>query len=139
MSGTNDTSKLDPPKPTVLQEAEYLINGPRRDDYGSALESFQKIATGWEVILGYHVTPEQVALCMDWLKTCRWLNGQQRDSLVDKGGYTGLVDIMQEERKQLSEIKANVASPWPNYRCPICEVECDSQESLVRHQVTMMH
>jgi len=77
-------------KPTVLTEAEKIINGPRRDAYGDAVESFDAIAVGWAVILGAGVTGTQVALCMDWLKTCRFLSAKDRDSLVDKGGYTAL-------------------------------------------------
>ena len=75
---------------TTLQEAERIINGPRRDAYGDAVESFDRIAAGWSVIVGTEVNGTQVALCMDWLKTCRFLSAVDRDSLVDKGGYTGL-------------------------------------------------
>ena len=75
---------------TVLQEAERIINGQRRRDYGDAKESFERIAVGWSVILETPVTGVQVALCMDWLKTARFLKSGDRDSLVDKGGYTGL-------------------------------------------------
>ena len=79
-----------PDQSPVLAEAEHIINGPRRDAYGDAVESFDRIAVGWAVILGAPVTGTQVALCMDWLKTCRFLTANDRDSLVDKGGYTGL-------------------------------------------------
>jgi Domain of unknown function (DUF6378) len=102
MTSTGSEPILSPFK-SVLIEAEHIINGPRRDDYGPALQSFEKIADGWTLILGVIVSPEQVALCMDWLKTCRWLNGQQRDSLVDKAGYTALIQKMQEERSGQGE------------------------------------
>jgi hypothetical protein len=75
---------------SVLQEGERIIHGPRRDDYGDAKESFGKIAAGWSIILAADVSGTQVALCMDWLKTCRFLASYDRDSLVDKAGYTGL-------------------------------------------------
>jgi Domain of unknown function (DUF6378) len=80
----------------VLQEADQIIHGERRDTYGAVEESFVNIATGWSVIFGCEVTGVQVALAMDWLKTCRFLTAQDRDSLVDKGGYTGLAAILQE-------------------------------------------
>lgn len=80
---------------TVLQEAERIINGPRRDAYGGVEDSFNKIALGWSVVLNVTVSASQVALCMDWLKTCRFLTSSDRDSLVDKGGYTALVAILQ--------------------------------------------
>jgi hypothetical protein len=82
---TEETNDLD-----VLAEAIQIINGARRDAYGDVNESFDAIATGWTVIVGTQVTGIQVALCMDWLKTCRFLNAKDRDSLVDKGGYTAL-------------------------------------------------
>lgn len=73
----------------VLQEAERIISGQRREDYGDVGASFQLIADLWSPILGIEVTPEQVALCMIQLKIARALNGWQRDSIVDIAGYTG--------------------------------------------------
>lgn len=66
---------------TVLEEAQKIISGQRREDYGSPLESFTRIADLWGVVLGTEVTPEQVALCMIQLKVARAMNGMQRDSL----------------------------------------------------------
>jgi hypothetical protein len=75
----------------LLDEAEKLINGQRHDDYGSASENFDRIAHGWSEILGHDVTRVQVALCMDWLKTCRLITSPgHRDSWIDKLGYTAL-------------------------------------------------
>lgn len=81
-------------KLTVLQEAEKLINGDRRDDYGSADESFNQIAGLWSVVLGTDVTAEQVALCMIMLKVSRYLHSSQRDSVVDLCGYAGLLEVL---------------------------------------------
>lgn len=75
----------------LLEEAEKLINGQRHEDYGSAAENFDRIAHGWSEILGHDVTRVQVALCMDWLKTCRLITSPgHRDSWIDKLGYTAL-------------------------------------------------
>jgi hypothetical protein len=80
-------------KKGIIQEADEIINGARRDDYGGAEESFTKIWIGWDIINQSDIPgPEKVALCMDWLKTCRYLNGRQRDSLVDKIGYVGCIE-----------------------------------------------
>ena len=84
---------------SVAQEAERLINGEKRDDYGGALKSFSRIAELWSPILDVTVTPEQVAFCMVQLKIARWLNGQQRDSLVDAIGYVALVEHIERERE----------------------------------------
>lgn len=74
----------------ILEEAKEVINGPRAEDYGPIEENFQRIATGWEVILGTSVAPRQVALCMDWLKTCRLIHSHHIDSYIDKAGYSAI-------------------------------------------------
>lgn len=79
---------------SVLQEAERIINGERRTDYGPAEESFNEIAGLWSVVIGVTVTPEQVALCMIMLKISRYLEGSQRDSVVDLCGYAGLLEVL---------------------------------------------
>jgi len=81
---------------SINAEADRIINGQRRDDYGPAKESFEKIATGWSVILGTEVSAHQVALAMVWLKTCRALQGFHRDSFVDICGYAGLAEVLNE-------------------------------------------
>jgi hypothetical protein len=85
-------------KESILQEAEKIVNGDRRKDYGGPLESFTKIAALWSPILGVDITPDQVALCMIGLKIARATNGMQRDSLVDIAGYAGCIELMQNER-----------------------------------------
>lgn len=79
----------------LFEEAEATISGPRRGDYGSASESFKRIALTWSAVLGVTVTAQQVALCMVGLKICREANGHKHDSLVDICGYTGLLAEME--------------------------------------------
>jgi len=88
---------------TVLDIAKGLIYGEKEADYGTALESFDRIARGWSVILGVEITAEQVALSMDWLKTCRLINtpGHQ-DSLYDKAGYTGCYEKIMIDRENIA-------------------------------------
>lgn len=75
----------------LMDEAEATINGPRARDYGDAYENFSRIATGWGEILRVDVEPVQVALCMDWVKTCRLITSpHHRDSWIDKIGYSAL-------------------------------------------------
>ena len=80
---------------SVLQEAERLINGPRRDAYGDVQSSFEAVARGWADIIGAPVTAEQVALCMVWLKVMREAHSPKRDNLVDICGYAGLAEKLQ--------------------------------------------
>ena len=81
---------------TVLQEGQRIIRGDRREEYGPAKDSFAQIATGWAIILKTDVVATDVALCMAWLKLCRFLNSTDRDSLVDLAGYTGLAAVLEE-------------------------------------------
>jgi len=75
----------------ILDTAKSTINGDRQEDYGDAADNFDRIATGWSVILGTDVTPVQVALCMDWVKTARLIQSPDHaDSWIDKAGYSAL-------------------------------------------------
>jgi hypothetical protein len=81
--------------PSVLQEAETIINGDRRTDYGTATASFERIASMWSGYLGIDLSPHDVAMLMVLLKVARSKQGidttgaPQRDSLVDIAGYAG--------------------------------------------------
>lgn len=86
------------PRPGVLDEAEALVvNGARREDYGGPSESFQRIADLWSPILGRSITPYEVGLCMIQLKIARYMNGAQRDSVVDIAGYARCLDLIHRE------------------------------------------
>ena len=80
----------------ILEEANDLIYGDRAAAYGSAEANFRRIATGWEIILGTTITPEQVGLCMAWLKMARQVGKPNRDNLVDAAGYLGCVEKVQK-------------------------------------------
>ena len=78
-------------KDAVLFRASEIINGVRAKDYGDAAESFARVAAGWSLILNTAVEGHHVALCMDWLKTCRLIQSPAHfDSWVDKAGYSAL-------------------------------------------------
>jgi len=77
---------------SILQEAERLINGDRREAYGDAKTMFDNIAKGWSVIFGKEVTGKQVALAMAWLKICRENNKSKRDNIVDGAAYLALIE-----------------------------------------------
>lgn len=50
---------------SVLVEAERIIHGERRTDYGGVVESFERIAALWSTTLGVPITAEQVAPCSE--------------------------------------------------------------------------
>lgn len=67
----------------------------RHKAYGRADESFGRIAVLWSDVLGYTVTPQQVASCMIMLKVARLLaptsdGSHDEDSILDIKGYAKL-------------------------------------------------
>jgi hypothetical protein len=96
----------------ILSKASEYINGQRAKDYGDAYDNFNRIADGWNIIIreahattGY-ITPQHVALMMDWLKTARLLNDTDHDdSWIDKCGYSALAAEFHEREKQIQEAR----------------------------------
>jgi hypothetical protein len=84
---------------TILEEANRIINGQRRVDYGPVEESFIDIAKRWTVELGSKLneplTPFDVVHLMAQMKLSRAKNGFHRDSYVDICGYAGLTEKLQ--------------------------------------------
>lgn len=86
---------------SVCSIAESLVKGARRKRYGSALDDFSKTAVLWSVILGVRVSAEQVAMCMDSVKTSREIDRYDknyRDNRIDKCGYANCLDDVTFER-----------------------------------------
>lgn len=108
---------------SILQEAERIINGPRRTDYGPVEESFLDIASRWTVELGAKLneplTPFDVSHLMIQLKLSRAKNGFHRDSYVDIGGYAGLTEKLP---------KSTTRAHLPALGC------CDSEGEAARRQ-----
>jgi hypothetical protein len=95
---TPEVSLIVPKKrPSILEEAQEIIHGPRREKYGHPRKNFQDIADGWSVIFGIEVTPEQVGLAMIWTKVCRETHAHDRDNLVDISGYAGTIEMLGED------------------------------------------
>lgn len=77
----------------ILEDAINLIDetGERTEAYGSAQENFQRIADGWSILLDTHITSEQVALCMAWLKLARLVGPKPTDDgYIDAAAYVAL-------------------------------------------------
>ena len=78
-----------------LEEAKMLINGPRAEQYGSALINHERIATIWNVLLQQKllskITPEEVTMMMIGLKLARLSQDvDQNDTWIDIIGYAAL-------------------------------------------------
>lgn len=89
---------------SVLRGAGKLINGDRAKDYGDALTMHRRIAAGWSEILELPVTPDQVALCMVWLKISRLVNTPgHTDSYVDLVAYGALAAELNKRNSSKGE------------------------------------
>lgn len=89
-----------PVSESILAEAQRLVNGDRRSDYGHPLDNYSDVARIWSVILKTDVTAEQAALCMVGLKLARQAFKGKRDNLVDLAGYTQVVEMIQVEQER---------------------------------------
>ena len=77
---------------TIIEEAWGLVNGDRKNDYGTAKTNMSRTAKIWSGILDIDVTPEQVALCMAGVKLARTQQVYKRDNVVDAVGYLLVYD-----------------------------------------------
>jgi hypothetical protein len=85
----------------ILASASHLINNDRAQTYGDAKENFSDIAVGWSVITGVDLTPGQVGLMMNWLKTCRAVKSPDHlDSYVDAAAYMALAGEIETEKEE---------------------------------------
>jgi hypothetical protein len=94
------SERFNNPRSQCLSQAMDLITGDRNREYGEPLDNFQRIATGWQVILKHEVTPHKVALCMAWLKIARLCETPgHSDSYVDAAAYVALADELVRVQK----------------------------------------
>lgn len=88
----------DPPaKPAsaeVLEQANKIIHGDRAESYGSAEESFSRIAALWTAYLDRPISAHDVAICMVLLKVSRAKSDHKMDTTVDMAGYAALAQRM---------------------------------------------
>lgn len=87
------------PRSSILEAAEAAVND-RHKKNDVPERNFARIAEVWSVILGVHVTPEQVGLMMVGLKLVREAYSHQPDNLVDLVGYTLCLEEMHNGRTQ---------------------------------------
>lgn len=103
-------------KPSILQQADAIINGQRQQDYGDKLSNFTQIAMLFTGTLarklnpGTIITADDVALLMMQVKVARLANmPTHKDSILDIAGYAGCLDKLQEERdKGIDEPVINI-------------------------------
>lgn len=88
-------------KHNIADDAVEIIYGDREGTYGRPDINCKRIAAFWNVYLEHidrvELTATDVCFMMDLMKTARLINDPtHRDSLVDKIGYTLLIDRINE-------------------------------------------
>lgn len=85
---------------SICAEADRLVKGDRRADYGHPLDDFCRTAVMWSALIGARVTYKEVAQCMVALKMSREKNHEKRDNRVDACGYEKCLDMCYAEEKR---------------------------------------
>jgi len=85
---------------TILQEAERLIRGERRDDYGSMDEGMQAVSGLWNAYIRTlgdppRLTARDVIVMMILVKIARVPCSPKRDNWVDIAGYAGIGAVVE--------------------------------------------
>lgn len=83
---------------SISEQAEKLITGIKRDEYGPIELSFEAIARIWTGTLGVRISSRQVALCMIGLKLYRESYKHKKDNLIDIIGYVKCLEKMEDNR-----------------------------------------
>ena len=83
----------------ILQEADRIVEGDRREAHGHPLWEFTALGRMWGALLGIpDIDPRLVGLMLIDLKQAREAHGHRRDNLVDIAGYAKTIDILEEAR-----------------------------------------
>ncbi len=88
---------------TILEDAQMLVNGDRRQDYGDMKECFTMIAQLWSSYLDKPISTADVAQMMILLKVARGRQGYSFSSMVDVAGYAYCADLLNRPQEDVAE------------------------------------
>lgn len=87
----------------ILQEADRITQGDRRQAYGSVKEDFTRISGMWSALLANKlkapITAHEYTLMMILMKVSRSWYSEGRDSLVDIAGFARTGEMLAEDSK----------------------------------------
>ena len=93
-------------KDNIAHEAVKILSGDRNVDYGSYIESFNKISTVASILAGKTITEEDCAKVLMAVKLVRESYKHKRDNLVDLVAYSVILNDLEDERT--NENRGNV-------------------------------
>ena len=85
-----------PEQKTVLQEAEEIVDGARRESYGTPKENHTRTAEMWSAYLGIEISARQVCMLNVLQKVSRDAHKAGRDHLVDIIGYVRNIELLDQ-------------------------------------------
>jgi hypothetical protein len=85
-------------RPTILDEAAAIVDGPRRADYGTPAENHGRTAALWSAYLCVPITARQVCQLNILQKLSRDAHTAQRDNLVDIAGYARNAELLDDAK-----------------------------------------
>lgn len=95
-------------KDNIAHEAVKILSGDRNVDYGSYIESFNKISTVASILTGKTITEEDCAKVLMAVKLVRESYKHKRDNLVDLVAYSIILNDLENEHT--TENRGNVES-----------------------------
>jgi hypothetical protein len=97
-------------KDNIAHEAVKILSGDRNVDYGSYIESFNKISTVASILAGKPITEEDCAKVLMAVKLVRESHRHKRDNLVDLVAYSVILNDLENENEHTTENRGNVES-----------------------------
>lgn len=79
---------------TILQEAQRIVDGPRREHYGEPKANHGRTAALWSAFLGVPISMRQVCVLNILQKISRDAHSPQRDNLTDIAGYARNAELV---------------------------------------------
>lgn len=89
------------PAESILQEAQYLVHGPRGEDYNHPIVDYTRTGRMWGAILNTpDIDPRIACLMMAAVKISREVNKHKRDNLTDLAGYAECAQMVAERQEE---------------------------------------
>jgi hypothetical protein len=85
---------------TILVEADSIVNGSRRNSYGTPLDNHTRTAELWSTYTGKKISPEDVCYLNILQKIARTIEHDKRDNAVDICGYARNVELIKQAKSE---------------------------------------
>lgn len=83
-----------PTPSTVLDKASAIVDGARRESYGTPRENHERTAAMWSAYLGVVITARQVCMLNILQKVSRDAHRSGEDNLIDIAGYVRNIELL---------------------------------------------